>query len=283
MKKVVVTGASSGIGKATCKKLIESGYFVFGSVRKKTDGDKLQNELGVNFTPLVFDVKNLSEIKIATKVVREKLSGQCLTALINNAGIAVIGPLQYLPIEDFREQVEVKLFGTLACVQAFLPLLGADQSLKGPRGRIINISSALGGKIGAPFFGAYCSSKHALEAMSETLRRELMLHGVKVSIIAPGAIATPIWDKVNPNLEQQKYKHTEYSEPLDKALALIQKLGKSGLPVETVASKIKTAVEAKNPKIKYYFFGEILLMLIYFLPAKFLVTQFSKYFGLKKD
>ena len=283
MEKVVVTGASSGIGKATCKKLIENGYFVFGSVRKKTDAETLKNELGLNFIPLVFDVKNISEIKLAAKVVEKKLSGNRLTALINNAGIAVIGPLQYLPIEDFRNQIEVKLFGTFACIQAFLPLLGSDQSLAGPPGRIINISSALGGKIGAPFFGAYCSSKHALEAMSETLRRELMIHGVKVSIIAPGAIATPIWDKVNPSLEQQKYKNTEYKGSLNKALDLIQNLGKHGLSVEKVANKILIAIKAKNPKIKYYFFGDILLMLIYFLPTKFLDTRFSNYFGLKKD
>ena len=283
MEKVVVTGASSGIGKATCRKLIENGYFVFGSVRKKTDAEKLKNELGLNFMPLIFDVKNVSEIKSAVKVVKKNLDGQHLTALINNAGIAIIGPLRYLPIEDFREQIEVKLVGTLSCVQAFLPLLGTDPALKGPPGRIINVSSALGGKIGAPFFGAYCSSKHALESMSETLRRELMLHGIKVSIIAPGAIATPIWDKVDPKLEQQKYKNTEYSKPMIKALSLIQNLGDHGLSVEKVANKIMTAVETKNPKIKYYFFGEALLMLIYFLPSKFLDNKFSNYFGLKKD
>ena len=283
MRSVVITGVSAGIGKATAELLVKSGYRVFGSVRKNSDGKSLKKHFGNNFTPLYFDVKDLNAIKSAANAVEKSLEGQNLTALVNNAGVAVLGPLQYLDINEFREQIEVKVLGTLACTQIFLPLLGTNPNRKGPPGKIINVSSALGGRIGAPFYGAYCSSKHALEGLSETLRRELMIHDIKVSIIAPGAIRTKIWDKVNLQIELKKYHKTEYYHQYNKALKMTKNLGEKGLPVEKVAKKILCAIEDKKPKIKYFLFGEGLLMLIYFIPKRLLDYQFSKFFGLRKN
>src|SRR5512147_3329294 len=158
MQSVVVTGVSTGIGWAITKVLIQHGFRVFGSVRKTQDAGRLSKEFGKNFTPLLFDVIDEAAVQSAAQQVREQLNGEVLFGLVNNAGIAVPGPLMHLATDDFRHQLEVNLVSVLIVTKAFLPLLGADRSQRGKPGRIVNISS-VGGKAGGPFVGAYSASK----------------------------------------------------------------------------------------------------------------------------
>src|SRR5271165_3413624 len=194
LKSVVVTGASTGIGWGTVKVLAEKGCHVFGSVRKQSDADRLRKEFGSRFTPLLMDVTDDDAVRQAAALVAEALGRETLAGLVNNAGIAVPGPLLHLKAEEYRHQLEVNLIAPLVVTQAFAPLLGTDRSRQGQPGRIVNISS-VGGKLGAPFLGAYVASKHGLEGMSQSLRRELLLYGIDVIVIGPGSVATPIWDK----------------------------------------------------------------------------------------
>jgi len=194
MKSVVVTGVSTGIGWGAAKVLIQKGFRVFGSVRKQADADRLSQEFGPNFVPLIFDVTDEKAVRKAAAQVEKALEGQTLAGLVNNAGVAVAGPLLELPIAEFRQQIEVNLTGVVIVTQAFAPLLAAGPARKGVPGRVVNISS-VGGRNGNPFLGPYVASKFAIEGLSESLRRELLLLGVDVIIVAPGAVATAIWGK----------------------------------------------------------------------------------------
>ena len=189
MKAIVITGVSTGIGYAATAVFIQRGYHVFGSVRKAADAKRLQAEMGAQFTPLLFDVTDKVGVQTAVSQVRAALGEKNLTALINNAGIVTPGPLMHMPSDSFRQQFQVNLFGLFDVTQAFLPLLGARKHNAGLPGRIINISS-VSGKIAYPFMGAYAASKHALEAYSDSLRRELMLYGIDVILIQPGTTRT---------------------------------------------------------------------------------------------
>ncbi|PQM62259.1 MAG: oxidoreductase [Rhodobacteraceae bacterium] len=281
IKSIVVTGASSGIGLSICKLFLKRGYVVFGTVRKKNQSSNLKKLLGDNFFPLVLDVRDKKAISESVLTVKKHLGHNSLTALINNAGIAILGPIEFLDPAVFQRQIETNLIGTLNCTQAFLPLLKAKKNTTRPtNGRIINISSALGGKIGYPFYGAYCSSKHAIEGFSEALRRELTIHKVFVSIIAPGAIQTPIWDKAENDILINKYEGTVYESAYKKMVSDMKKLGANGLQPETVAKKVIQAVETQKPKLRYTFINELSLNLLYFAPRRLLDRLITKYLGL---
>jgi NAD(P)-dependent dehydrogenase (short-subunit alcohol dehydrogenase family) len=168
---------------------------------------------------------------------------------VNNAGIAIGGPLALQPLDEVRRQLEVNLLGALATTQAFLPLLGMDRSRDGVPGRIVNISS-VAGRIGAPFLGAYVASKHALEGMSESLRRELMLFGIDVIIVAPGHVATPIWDKAE-STSPAPYERSEYAEPLRRFSDYFIGEGRRGYPPERVAELVWTALTTRRPRVRY--------------------------------
>lgn len=188
-------------------------------------------------------------VQAAAEQVREELNGQTLFGLVNNAGIGVAGPLMHLATEDFRHQLEVNLVSVLIVTKAFLPLLGADHSLQGKPGRIINMSSG-SGKHGYPFMGPYAASKHALEGFSESLRRELMLYGIDVVIIGPGAVATPIWDKAE-QLNLSPYANTEYAGALQRVQEYAVRNGRKGLPPEKVAEVVWHALTAPRPHVRY--------------------------------
>ncbi len=179
MKTIVITGASTGIGWATSKVLLDRGFRVFGSVRKQADADRLKMQFGPNFTALQFDVTDEAGVRAAAGEVRAALNGERLAGLVNNAGIAVSGPVLELPIGDFRWQMEINVLGPVIVTQAFGPLLGADPSLKGAPGRIVMMGS-VAGRNGNPLVAPYSTSKFALEGLSESLRRELMLFGIDV-------------------------------------------------------------------------------------------------------
>ena len=249
MRSVVVTGTSTGIGYATAQVLTGQGTSVFGSVRREADADRLQRELGPLFTPLLFDVTDGPAVARAAEQVSRHLAGRTLFGLVNNAGVAFPGPLLHLPIDDFRRQLEVNLTAQLFVTQTFAPLLGADAARKGAPGRVVMMSS-VGGRNGSPFLGAYSASKFGLEGMSESLRRELMVHGIDVIVIAPGAIATPIWDKADA-LDVERFEHTPYSSALRIMKDFAMESGRRGLPAEVIGRTVLRALTSSRPKTRY--------------------------------
>lgn len=249
MKNVLITGASTGIGYDAARELVAHGYRVFGSVRKIADAERLKAAFGEPFTPLVFDVTDSAGVKTAVSTLKQQIGSVGLAALVNNAGIAVPGPVMYLPPDEFRRQFEVNLFGLLDVTQACLPLLGAVKNAPYPPGRIINISS-VSGRITYPFMAPYSASKHALEALSDAMRRELLIYGIDVVVIEPGSVKTPIWDKAD-QLDVSPYAHTDYAPILAAMQKLFVRQGQTGLPVELVSRTIREAIEAKRPKTRY--------------------------------
>jgi NAD(P)-dependent dehydrogenase (short-subunit alcohol dehydrogenase family) len=250
MKSVVITGASTGIGWATAKLLLDKGFRVFGSVRKPADAERLKSEFGVNFMPLLFDVTDEPAVLAAAREVRTALGGETLAGLVNNAGIAVPGPVLELSADEFRHQMDVNVMGPIIATQAFGPLLGVDASLKGPKGRIVMISS-VAGKNGNPLTPAYAASKHAIEGLSESLRRELMLFGIDVVIVAPGPVKTPIWSKGQDSFDIGKYKNSPYLPSMQKVAAFMQHLDSIGLPPEKIAEVVYGALTLPKPKVRY--------------------------------
>jgi NAD(P)-dependent dehydrogenase (short-subunit alcohol dehydrogenase family) len=279
MQSVVITGASTGIGWATAKLLLDRGFFVFGSVRKPADADRLKAEFGANFTPLLFDVTNETAVLAAAREVRTALNGETLTGLVNNAGIAVAGPVLELLVDEFRHQMDVNVIGPIIATQAFGPLLGSDPSLKGPKGRIVMISS-VAGKNGNPFGSAYSASKHAIEGLSESLRREMMLFGIDVIIIAPGAVKTPIWSKAE-EVDISAYRNSPYLLALGKVRQFTQHLSKIGLPPEKIAEAIAEALTSAHPKVRYQLTPDPMRHLITgFLPKRRVDKIIAKRLGL---
>ena len=249
MPSVVITGASTGIGWATAKLLLTRGFRVFGSVRKQADADRLRSGFGANFTPLLFDVTDEAAVLAAAREVRAALNGETLAGLVNNAGIAVAGPVLGLAADEFRRQLDVNVIGPIIATQAFGPLLGADPSLKGAKGRIVMISS-VAGKSGNPLLSAYSASKHAIEGLSESLRREMMLFGIDVIIVAPGAVKTPIWSKAD-EADISGYRNSPFFPALEKIRKFTRHLGENGLPPEKIAEAIVGALTSASPKVRY--------------------------------
>ncbi|MFN3835920.1 MAG: SDR family oxidoreductase [Glycocaulis sp.] len=247
VRSAVVTGASTGIGRACVEKFVAEGWQVFASVRKAEDGERLKAEIGEAVIPLIFDVTDTQAVARAGEFVREALMGSTLGALVNNAGIAVAGPLLHLPIEEMEKQMDVNVTGQLRAVQAFAPLLGADRSLSGTPGRIVNISSVAGFSA-APLVTPYACSKFAMEAFTQGLRRELMMYGIDVVAINPGPIKTPIWDKAEA-MDPEQYAHTDYIGAIRRILNYMLERGRNGMPASRVADAVWTAVTAPKPKL----------------------------------
>ena len=249
MKSVVVTGVSTGIGWGCVKVLVAAGFRVFGSVRNQADAERLTKEFGANFTPLIFDVTDEAAVAAGAKQVEAALEGETPSGLVNNAGVAVPGPLLELRIEDFERQIAINLAGPLIVTQAFAAgLLGVDRSRKGSPGRIVMISS-VGGKNAPPFLGAYAASKFGLEGMSESLRRELMMFGIGVIVVAPSAVATPIWDKADA-IDAALFANSPYAPALDRFKRYMISNGKKGLPPEQIGEAVKIALTVMWPKTR---------------------------------
>ena len=253
-KSVVITGASTGIGFATAKLLIGKGYHVFGSVRKEADGQRVQGELGSEFTPLLFDVSDHTAIAAAVEQVAAALGGNGLAGLVNNAGVAPTGPLMHTSIDEVRQTFETNVFGLLAVTQAFLPLLGARRDAPHPPGRIVNISSISGG-VAFPLLSVYAMSKHAVEALSDGLRREMMLYGISVSAVEPGSIKTPIWDKVSAQQVDTRFADTDYATAVAAMPDVVAYEMKHAKPMSVVTDAICHALEARKPKTRYPLVG----------------------------
>jgi NAD(P)-dependent dehydrogenase (short-subunit alcohol dehydrogenase family) len=279
MRSIVITGTSTGIGYGTAKVLIARGFRVFGSVRKAADADRVTAELGANFVPLLFDVTDEAAVNAAAREVGVALKGETLAGLLNNAGIAVAGPLSELTVEDFRRQMEVNVIGPVIATKAFAPLLGADPSRKGPRGRIVMISS-VSGTNGNPLLSPYSTSKHAIEGLSESLRREFMLFGIDVIVVAPGAVKTPIWDKAD-EFDIAAYRNSPFLPALERIRAYMLKLAELGLPAEKIGEVIHDALMLPHPKVRYEISPEPFRMLMSrILPKRMLDRMIAKQLGL---
>ena len=247
MEYVLITGASTGIGLTSAQYLLDRGYAVFGSVRKQADADRLKDQLGQHFYPLLFDVCDEKAIEEAVKTVEEITGDQGLAGLVNNAGIAVSGPLSLVPTEDIRYQLEVNVLGVIQVTKAFLPLLGAQLPAREKPGRVINISS-VSGRFAMPLVGPYCASKYALEAITDSWRRELVIYGIDMISIQPGPIRTPIWQKVIDT--QNTYPGSDYEPILKRTEKMVRQSEARSIPPERVAKAIYKAFQKRRPATK---------------------------------
>jgi NAD(P)-dependent dehydrogenase (short-subunit alcohol dehydrogenase family) len=252
-KNIMITGASTGIGYAVAAVFVANGFRVFGSVRKPEDGEKVKSELGENFIPILFDVIDHEAVKAGAAKVQEMIGDEGLALLVNNAGIAVMGPLAITDISEYRRQFEVNVFGLIVTTQAFLPMLGASIPCAHDPGKIINISS-VAGQLAFPFTSPYAGSKSAVEAISQSLRRELLMYGIDVVIVGPGAIKTPIWQKATPPTEKQL--SSDYGRMYKSFGKEFTKGASSAMDVEVLADNIFNIFKNNKPKTRYAFLND---------------------------
>ncbi len=248
-RSVVITGASSGIGAACAHYLDERGFTVWAGVRRQEDGDELASQCSRRLRVLSLDVTKSESISAAARMLTQVTGENGLWGLINNAGISVAGPLELLPLDDVRSQFEVNVIGALAVTQALLPLL------RRRRGRIVNISS-IAGLTATPFLGAYCSSKFALEAMSDALRLELAPWGIRVSLVEPGAVQSQIWQRATMSATHMLGQVTPasralYDEPLRRIQEVVERAAKRAIPAAVVACAVAHALTAQRPRARY--------------------------------
>tara|TARA_B110001454_G_scaffold218223_1_gene245642 strand:- start:1343 stop:2191 length:849 start_codon:yes stop_codon:yes gene_type:complete len=281
MKNIVITGVSTGIGYAAALRLTNAGHRVFGSVRNKVDAKRVKSELGENYCPLIFDVTDADAIKEASDCVSKVVGDNGIDVLINNSGIALGGPILELPVDVFRKQFEVNVFGIVSVTQAFSKLLGAYKGAN-HNGKIIMISS-VAGKRSYPFVGPYSASKHAVEGMSDALRRELMLYNIDVILVEPGPVKTEIWKKT-PNPENNIFLKSDFEPALRKFNGLIKMFEKKGLDADVIANRIEKIINSNSPKTRYVLspnkWRDYILPGL--LPDRWLDKAMSKTLGLKK-
>lgn len=267
-RAVVITGASTGIGKACALHLDKLGYKVFAGVRQQADAETLQQQASAQLVPLFIDVTDVEAIHLAANTVAAAAEKSGLAGLVNNAGIAVGSPLEFLPIAQLRSQLEINVIGQIAATQAFLPLL------RRAKGRIINMSS-ISGRIAMPFVGPYAASKFALEALTDSLRVELKPWGIEVISIQPGAIDTPIWDKSINRADIMRHNFAPEAEQLYGPLMSVVRrsmirAGQSGISAEKVAQIVARALATPRPKTRYVVGKDAKLasLLVRFLPDR---------------
>ena len=280
MKSVVITGVSSGIGQGAARVLVGQGYRVFGSVRRQADADRLKQELGERFTPLIFDVTDTPAVKAAAELVRAALAGAPLFGLVKNAGVAVAGPVLETPLDELRRQLEVNLVGVVATLQAFAPMLWQGVKAGEAPGRIVNITS-VGGKTAVPFLGPYVASKFALEGLTESLRREMLLFAVPVIAIAPGFVATEMTVK-GAEYDLTPYAATPYAAALARVQAFMSPGGQAALTPEQLGRAILRALTTPRPAVRYTVApNPMQTFLIEHLPKRMVDTMLGGMLGLK--
>jgi NAD(P)-dependent dehydrogenase (short-subunit alcohol dehydrogenase family) len=246
---VVVTGASTGIGRACALRLDRLGFQVFAGIRRDADAKALKKKAKGGLTTLLIDVTEEASISAAAEAVDNAVGEDGLSGLVNNAGVVVPGPLEFLPLADLRSQMEVNVIGQVAVTQAFLPLLRKGQ------GRIVNIGS-IGGRMATPFLGAYSASKFAMEALTDSLRMELKPWDISVSIIEPGSIDTRMWEKgqnaADVLLEKLPQKGHELYDPAVAAMRqAAEKTARDAIPPSAVAKAVVHALTADKPRTRY--------------------------------
>jgi NAD(P)-dependent dehydrogenase (short-subunit alcohol dehydrogenase family) len=247
VRSVLVTGASTGIGRATALRLDGAGWKVFAGVRKEVDADSLRSEASGRLAPVILDVTDAEQIAATAELIGREAEGG-LNGLVNNAGVAVPGPLETVPLVDLRHQLEVNLIAYVAVTQAML------SEVRRAEGRVVFLSS-IGGRIAFPFGGPYHASKFATEAIGDVFRQELRPWGLKVSIIEPGSIDTPIWERGQRKAEDVEAKSPRtnllYGAAIEKFRKVIEDTAERGIPPEKVAKAISHALEAKRPRPRY--------------------------------
>ena len=247
---VVVTGASTGIGRATALHLDQLGYRVFAGVRKQADAESITDEGSDRLTPTTIDVAVQPSIDAAREDVQRAVGKDGLAGLVNNAGIAGGGRVEHLPVDDFKKVIEVNLVGQYAVTQAFLPLLRRGD------GTIVFITS-IGGRVASPFFAPYNAAKFGLEGMADSLRRELKpWKEMDVVVVEPGSIATPIWEKGNDNFDAaHKRMDPEaerlYGPQMERLKEVTMETAARGQDPVKVAEVIEKAIRKPNPKARY--------------------------------
>lgn len=246
---VLISGASTGIGKACALDLAGRGARVFAGVRRPEDGDALRAAGGSNVVPVRLDVTDGAAIAAAVEAIAMVNGERALSGLVNNAGIVVAGPLEFLPLDALRRGFEANVVGLLALTQACLPLLRVG------RGRIVNMSS-ISGRFASPLLGPYAASKFAVEALSDSLRRELAPWGIPVALVEPGKVATPIWEKSAAAAQTllddlPAEANVYYAADIERSKGRAQRAARTGIPAETVAIVVHAALTAARPRTRY--------------------------------
>jgi NAD(P)-dependent dehydrogenase (short-subunit alcohol dehydrogenase family) len=248
MPSALVTGASTGIGRATALRLDRAGWRVFAGVRREADAESLRAAGSLRIAPLGLDIAEPEQIAAAAERLSGELGEDGLDGLVNNAGIGVPGPLETLPMGDFRRQVEVNLMGHVAVTKAMLP------AIRRARGRIVFIGS-IGGRIAFPLNGAYHVAKFGIEAAGDVFRQELASAGIGVSIVEPGSIRTPIWERsdreIEALLEREPRTAELYGRQVERIRQVSRRLDERGIPPERVAKSIERALTARRPRARY--------------------------------
>jgi NAD(P)-dependent dehydrogenase (short-subunit alcohol dehydrogenase family) len=246
---VVITGASTGIGRATARYLAERGFRVFAGVRRDEDAEALRQESAGRLTPVRVDVTDRGSIESAAREVEAALGGEGLRGLVNNAGIGIGAPLEFIDLDELRRQLEVNVIGPIAVTQAFLALIRACS------GRVVNVGS-IGGRVAQPMLGPYNASKFALEALSDSLRMELAPWGIHVSLVEPGSIATAIWEKTDAYAERMiptlgPRARELYGTAIGAVLDAARTLSKQAIAPQAVSKAIHHALTARRPRTRY--------------------------------
>jgi NAD(P)-dependent dehydrogenase (short-subunit alcohol dehydrogenase family) len=248
-RSVVITGASTGIGRSCALCLDQRGFRVFAGVRNREDGIALREQASEQLIPLILDVTDPESVAAATARVTQTVGADGLWGLVNNAGVAVVGPLELVPAMDLRRQFEVNMIGHVVVTQSFLP------GLRSGRGRIINIGS-VAGTVGFPFLGPYCASKAALRSLTDCLRMEIKPWGIHVAIVEPGAVATPIWEKSRKAGDERLSRSTKgvanlYAPALAGMRSITERRSRAGVAPDVVAQAVVHALTARSPKRHY--------------------------------
>jgi NAD(P)-dependent dehydrogenase (short-subunit alcohol dehydrogenase family) len=245
VRSVLVTGASTGIGRASALRLDGAGWRVFAGVRREQDAKELRAAASGRLAPVILDITEAGQIEAAAERIAAEAGGR-LDGLVNNAGVAIPGPLETLAIEDFRRQLEVNLTGHVAVTQALLP------QLREARGRIVFISS-IGGRIAFPFTGAYHAAKFGIEAVGDVFRQELAPWGIRVAIAEPGSIDTPIWERGERSSDEgaDPKRESLYGQAIEKYRKAVRQTAERGIPPEKVAERIEHALSAERPHTRY--------------------------------
>jgi NAD(P)-dependent dehydrogenase (short-subunit alcohol dehydrogenase family) len=249
VRSVLITGASTGIGRATALRLDSAGWKVFAGVRREEDAAALAKVASDRLLPLILDVTEAEQIAAAARRIdAETEGGGGLDGLVNNAGAAFPSPLETMPIEDFRRQVEVNLTGQVAVTQAMLP------AIRAARGRIVFISS-IGGLIAFPMTGAYHAAKFGIEAVGDVFRRELRPWGITVSIVEPGSIDTPIWERGERSADEvggrSPQRQALYGGAVERYRKVVKATAERGIPPQKVAKAIEHALDSSRPRSRY--------------------------------
>lgn len=248
-RAVLVTGASQGIGRACALALHGRGFHILAGVLTEAEGEQVATSLGERCTPLVFDVTDAAQIARAAEFAFAAAGSAGLYGLVNCAGMVVAGPMEFLPIDAIRRQIEVNLIGQIAVTQALMPALRAG------KGRIVFMSSA-SGFLASPFLCPYAMSKFGIEALGDSWRMELRGTGVRISIIQPGIINTPIWEKSSETAESlasamPPEAHEYYGNLYDRVRKIIKQVPDLAAPVERVSNAVLHAITARKPRTRY--------------------------------